>query len=151
MRYINKTILLIIVMPFFMQACNNHKPPYGFGYKEKRAKIKLLYGNAIEMCKNNKIYHLYADVIDNVVEVPAGQRISISSFMLLYIGGNKYQTCKAELGFQPEEGNYYIFDITPFNNRCYPYIVKKNDQSATGIEKVDGIRKKECFESNTMY
>jgi len=122
-------------------------PPYNFSPNEKSASIKLLFGNTLSMCRDNKLYRLTPTDDSKTVRVPTGKRVSVGTSMS-YSGYNVTYSCTPFLSFLPEENTKYITDSNIINNNCHIDLVKENPTTRTGVSLEPSVSKRDCFVSN---
>lgn len=141
---ITKTAYKILISLLTLTLLGCGSPPYKFAADEKSASLKLLHGNQITMCRDNKLYSLKARDNSNTVKVPVGKRVSVGTYMS-YSGYNMTYSCMPFLSFLPEEDAKYISDSNVVNNNCYIDLVKENPNSNTGVSFEGSLSKRDCY------
>jgi hypothetical protein len=118
--------------------------PYQPAPNEVMAPVRFLGLGRPLMCKDGKVYSLNTVANTNVVNVPAGQRISFGA-SIRSEGYNVVYTCGAWLGFVPEAGRSYVANSgLAGGGRCFTELVREDAAKDTGVSVEPSIRPSAC-------
>jgi hypothetical protein len=136
----NKFLLLLCI--FMLASCATYAP-YPFAQEEKRATITFFTIGKASMCKAGKIYNF--SIIDgtNFAAVPAGERITIGTFMHFPEYAVSYK-CFPMQSVIPIEGEKYVLHNYIRDDKCFLEIVREDSTAETGIRNEPSIGARDC-------
>jgi hypothetical protein len=140
-----KIKVVVLLAPFVMSACSS-LPEYKIPSGRDTATIKTLNsGVDINMCLQGKVYSLKKNEKNQSIVIPAGERITISSYSY-FIQGNYSYRCNPSLSFFPEAGISYITDTNVVARQCRIELAKESESAPYYMEFEKSIDKRDCFE-----
>lgn len=134
--------VLAIVVPAISGCAIN--PPYVPAKEEKTAVVRLLGMSTLTMCKGGTFYDVSAQEAGGVAPVPAGERISVGSYMS-YGGYNVTYSCYPFLSFVPKQGETYVVHSFLRGDRCFIELVREDKTKATGVTFEPSIGPRDCY------
>jgi len=117
--------------------------PYKFNPGEPTARIKSLHNDAPAICVNDMRYALTKAPRQDYFLVPAGRRLTISSYASFDSYPITY-TCYPSLSFDPIEGQTYLLDLNVINRICVIEVVVENPASKRGLDPVLSTGAPDC-------
>ena len=118
-------------------------PPYPFAKAEKTASLKLMNMGKPSMCKGGSFYSVAADA-NGYVPVPAGERISLGTFM--YFDGYMVSySCSPYISFIPKEGEKYVMHDYIQGSKCFVEVVREDGGKATSVSFEPSLGPRDCF------
>jgi hypothetical protein len=96
------------------------------------APLRFVGIGKLQMCKEGKLYSLDVDSATNTAMVPAGQRITVGSFM--YFSEYMYNySCRPVTSFIPDASRAYVSNAGVADRRCFIELVRQDSSRDTGV------------------